>query len=159
VCIFLQGGNDSNNLIVPTATSEYNNYSAIRTSVLALPSSSLWNLQNPGTSTGYINPVSGAQYNFSDAAGHNYGFHPACPELAKLFYGGKLAVRFNVGTLVVPILSRAQYQSSSTPKPPQLFSHSDQVTQWQTSVPDQPALTGWSGRCADLMNSVNTNAP
>jgi uncharacterized protein (DUF1501 family) len=40
-----------------------------------------------------------------------------------------------------------------------LFSHSDQVTQWQTSVPDQPALTGWSGRCADLMNSVNTNAP
>jgi len=53
----------------------------------------------------------------------------------------------------------AQYSSNSVPRPPQLFSHADQQTQWQTSVPDQPPTTGWGGRCADLLNSVQPNAP
>src|SRR3989440_4158136 len=140
VCIFLSGGNDSNNLIVPTITSEYNNYAAIRTSVLALPQSSLLP----------ISPL--------NSDGHGYGFHPACPELQTLFGDGKLVPLFNVGTLVNP-LTRAQYQSSLYKKPPQLFSHADQVTQWQTSIPDRPPLTGWGGRCADLLASVEPNAP
>jgi uncharacterized protein (DUF1501 family) len=145
VCIFLQGGNDSNNLVVPTVPSEYNNYASIRTPILALPQGSLLNLQIPGTSNNYVDP-----------AGHSYGLHPACPELAQLFYEGKLAVLLNTGTLVYPI-TRVQYLSGGA-KPPQLFSHADQVTQWQTSIPDQPALTGWGGRCADLLNSVNPNS-
>ncbi len=56
-------------------------------------------------------------------------------------------------------MTRAQYQGGILKKPPQLFSHADQVTQWQTSIPDQAPLTGWGGRCADLLNSVNANAP
>jgi uncharacterized protein (DUF1501 family) len=56
-------------------------------------------------------------------------------------------------------MTAAQYKAGILAKPPQLFSHADQVTQWQTSIPDQPPVTGWGGRCADLMNSVNTNAP
>jgi uncharacterized protein (DUF1501 family) len=91
-----------------------------------------------------------------DPDGHTFGLHPACPELQQLFRDGKLAVLMNAGTLVMPI-TRAQYQSGGT-RPPQLFSHADQVTQWQTSIPDQPALTGWGGRCADLLNAVNPNA-
>ena len=148
VCIFLAGGNDSNNLIVPTILSEWNNYAAIRSSVLALP-------------------ISGAPYNViplspSISDGHSYGLHPACPELAAMFNGtgatsGKLAVLFNAGTLVVP-LTQAQYKSSLYQKPPQLFSHADQVAQWQTSVPDQPPLTGWGGRIADLLTSIQPNA-
>jgi uncharacterized protein (DUF1501 family) len=90
--------------------------------------------------------------------GHEYGLHPSCPELQTLFGEGKLAMLFNTGTLVFPI-TRAQYQSGALQKPPQLFSHSDQVTQWQTSIPDQPPLTGWGGRCADLMAAVQPNAP
>ena len=82
--------------------------------------------------------------------GHNYGLHPACPELVTLFGEGKLAPLFNVGTLVFPMTS-AQYKAGILQKPPQLFSHADQVTQWQTSIPDQPPLTGWGGRCADLL--------
>jgi uncharacterized protein (DUF1501 family) len=161
VCIFMAGGNDSNNMVVPTVTSEYNNYSSIRTPVLALPQSALWNLQKPGTSTGYINPSSNPldpsyQYTYADAAGHSFGLHPACPELAQLFYEGKLATLFNAGTLVFP-MTRAQYQGGILQKPPQLFSHADQVTQWQTSIPDQPPLTGWGGRCADLLNAANGN--
>ena len=145
VCIFLSGGNDANNLIVPTLTSEYNNYATIRTPVIALPQSSLLNLVIPNTSNNYIDP-----------AGHTFGFHPACPELATLFSEGKLAGLFNVGTLVYP-MTRAQYTSNSVKRPPQLFSHSDQVTQWQTGITDQQPLTGWGGRCADLMNGANTN--
>ena len=140
VCIFLEGGNDSNNLIVPTITPEYNNYAAVRTAVLAIPQGSLL----------AISPL--------NSDGHEYGLHPCCPELQTLFGAGRLAILFNTGTLVYP-MTRAQYQSGSVPSPPQLFSHADQVTQWQTSVPDQPALTGWGGRCADLLNALQPGAP
>jgi uncharacterized protein (DUF1501 family) len=140
VCIFLQGGNDSNNLILPTIQAEYDNYAAIRTQVLAIPQSA-------------ILPISPL-----NTDGHEYGLHPSCPELQTLFGEGKLALLFNTGTLVYP-LTRTQYQSGALTKPPQLFSHADQVTQWQTSVPDQPPLTGWGGRCADLLAAVQPGAP
>jgi uncharacterized protein (DUF1501 family) len=140
VCIFLQGGNDSNNLILPTIQSEYNNYATIRTPVLAIPQSA-------------ILPVTSL-----DGDGHTYGLHPSCPELQTLFGEGKLAFLFNTGTLVFP-MTRAQYQGGILQKPPQLFSHADQQTQWQTSIPDQPPQTGWGGRCADLLNSVQPDAP
>ena len=140
VCIFLQGGNDSNNLIIPTIPSEYANYATIRTPVLAIPQSSILGVtsQNPD--------------------GHTYGLHPSCPELQTLFGEGKLAFLFNTGTLIYP-LTRAEYLSGSPAAPPQLFSHADQQTQWQTSVPNQPPTTGWGGRCADLLNSVQPTAP
>ena len=140
VCIFLAGGNDSNNLVIPTITSEYNNYAAIRTPVLALPQ-------------GSVLPISPL---VSD--GHGYGFHPCCSQLQSLFGQGRLAILFNTGTLIYP-LTKALYNSTPAKRPPQLFSHADQVTQWQTSVPDQPALTGWGGRCADLLNAVQPGAP
>jgi uncharacterized protein (DUF1501 family) len=148
VCIFLAGGNDSNNLIVPTIPAEYNSYAAIRTPVLAIPQANLLNLDNTA-------PIDCTPLNFD---GHNYGLHPCCSQLRTLFGQGKLAILFNTGTLVYP-LTRALYLSSPSKRPPQLFSHADQVTQWQTSVPDQPALTGWGGRCADLLDAVQPGAP
>ncbi|HMP84815.1 MAG TPA: DUF1501 domain-containing protein, partial [Verrucomicrobiota bacterium] len=148
VCVFMAGGNDSNNLIIPAIQSEYDNYAAIRTDVLAIP-----------------HPLSGGPPNqlaipiISDNSdGHEYAFHPACPELASMFNSGRLAVLFNTGTLVFP-MTRAQYQAGILQRPPQLFSHADQVTQWQTSIPDQPPLTGWGGRCADLLAAVQPDAP
>lgn len=147
VCIFLAGGNDANNWIVPTDTTTYNQYSAIRAN-LTLPSASLLPLYQSGTA----GPL------YADSDGHNFGFHPSCPELQTLFGQDKLAVLFNVGTLVRPT-TRAQYLANTKfYTPPQLFSHSDQVTQWQTSIPDAPPLTGWGGRVADLLDaSANTN--
>jgi uncharacterized protein (DUF1501 family) len=144
VCIFLSGGNDSNNLIIPTIQSEHDDYAAIRTDALAIPISGAANAAIP------LSPL--------NSDGHSYGLHPACPELATLFAEGKLAVLFNTGTLVYP-MTRAQYQSGVLERPPQLFSHSDQISQWQTSIPDRPPLTGWGGRCADLLASVQPNAP
>jgi uncharacterized protein (DUF1501 family) len=131
VCIFLNGGNDANNLIIPTG-SEYANYANLRQN-LALPESAVLP----------ITPIGGD--------GRSYAFHPSCAELQTLFNSGNLALQFNVGTLVFP-LTRAQYNAGSVAKPPQLFSHSDQVAQWQTSIPDQPAKTGWGGRIANLLH-------
>ena len=138
VCIFLFGGNDANNLLVPTDPTNYSAYSTAR-GALAIPSSSLLP----------ISPV------VSD--GRTYGLHPSCPELASLFGSGNLAMLCNVGTLVGPV-TRAQYLAKTAAVPRQLFSHNDQQVQWQTSVPDRPFRTGWGGRAADLLHSLNGNA-
>jgi uncharacterized protein (DUF1501 family) len=131
VCIHLSGGNDCNNFIVPRG-SAYANYAAARQN-LAIPES----LLQP------IAPLNGD--------GNDYGFHPNCPELAALFNTGKLAVLYNVGPLLFPT-DRNKYRNKLVPLPPQLFSHSDQVTHWQTSLPDQPPRSGWGGRIADILH-------
>jgi uncharacterized protein (DUF1501 family) len=138
VCLFLFGGNDANNLLVPTDPTGYSAYATARGS-LALAQSSLLPL-NPLTTDG-----------------HTYGLHASCSELQGLFNGGKLALLCNAGTLVGPV-TRAQYLAKTAAVPPQLFSHNDQQVQWQTSVPDRPTRTGWGGRCADLLYSMNTNS-
>jgi uncharacterized protein (DUF1501 family) len=73
-----------------------------------------------------------------------------------LFESGKLAFVSNVGTLVGPV-TQAQYIAKTAAVPPQLFSHNDQQVQWQTSVPDRVSRTGWGGRCADLLDTLNNN--
>jgi uncharacterized protein (DUF1501 family) len=133
VCIFLGGGNDSNNLVIPRGPA-HANYAAIRQN-LSIPESSLVPITP-------LNPD-----------GNDYGFHPSCPELGSLFDSGKLAVLFNIGPLLFPT-TRLQYQKKLVALPPQLFSHSDQVTHWQTSLPDQPPRSGWGGRIADLLHPV-----
>ena len=143
VCLFLAGGNDANNWLVPTDTTTFDAYTAIRGN-LALPSSSLLTLRTGS---------SGSDPAYVDGDGHTLGFHPACQELQTLFGEDKLAAVKNVGTLVRPT-TRAQYLAyPSFYRPPQIFSHSDQVTQWQTSIPDQPPITGWGGRVADILNA------
>jgi uncharacterized protein (DUF1501 family) len=139
ICIFMYGGNDCNNLLVPTDSSTYNTYAAARGS-LALP--------NVGHAGGLL-PITPL---VSD--GHSYGIHPSCPELQTLFENNKLAIVCNVGTLIAPI-TRAEYLAQSVAVPPQLFSHEDQQVQWQTSIPDQRSHTGWGGRCADLLHVLN----
>jgi uncharacterized protein (DUF1501 family) len=138
VCLFLYGGNDSNNLLVPTDNTNYNIYAADRT-VLALAQNSLL-------------PISPKTY--SD--GRTWGLHPSAPELQALFAKGNLALLANTGTLVQPV-TLAQYNAGTVALPPQLFSHANQQVQWQSSVPDQPFTTGWGGRLADIVNALNTN--
>jgi len=143
VCIFLSGGNDSNNLIIPIGASEYPNYKAVRQN-LALYEASM----NPHPSNPLRNVLPITSMN---PDGHSYGMHPDCSELHTLIAEKKAAVLFNVGPLLYP-LTRAQYSNNSVAKPPQLFSHSDQVTHWQTSLPDRPPSSGWGGRVADLIH-------
>jgi uncharacterized protein (DUF1501 family) len=146
ICVFLNGGNDSNNLIIPTTSADWANYSAGRGTALALP-----NTDGSSATALALNSRNGqAGYPAND--GRTYGFHPAMADLATHFNNGLVAPVFNMGTLSFP-MTKAQYTGKSVPQPPQLFSHSDQQTQWQTSLPDQPYVSGWAGRLADLFSS------
>jgi uncharacterized protein (DUF1501 family) len=137
VCIFLFGGNDSNNLIIPNDSAGYSNYATIRSN-LALPQSTLLPIL---AKTGNV----------------PYGLHPNLAGLQGLYNGGQLAVVANVGTLAQPI-TRAQYRANSGTIPINLFSHSDQQGQWQTAQFDGFAPTGWAGRTADVLQPLNTGA-
>lgn len=135
VCVFLFGGNDSNNLIVPIDDTNFKAYSSIRGS-LALSAADL---------TGAV---------YAKTNGAPYAFHANLSELASLFSNKELAVVANVGSLVQPT-TRAQYQGQAAPVPVNLFSHSDQQLQWQTSIPTGHSPTGWAGRAADLVTAQN----
>jgi len=148
VCIFLNGGNDSNNMIIPTIPSEWENYAAIRTPALAIP-----NADGSGAAALALTSKNG-QPGFPGPDNHTYGFHPAMKELRDLFDLGYVAPVFNIGTLSFP-MTKVQYSARSVPRPPQLFSHSDQQTQWQTSLPDQTYSSGWGGRIADILTAPN----
>ncbi len=136
VCVFLYGGNDSFNTIVPSSGQARTDYESSR-GELALPASALAGLT----------PAAGG-------GPANYGLHPAMPELAGLFNAGKAAIVANVGSLLYPI-TQSQYQNGGVPTPPQLFSHDDQSSQWQTSRPDDANANGWGGRIADLLYASN----
>src|SRR5215213_1527244 len=145
VCILLFGGNDGNNTIIPNhndaGISNYAAYNAARAAQgLALPQSSLLPIAVPragGLSYG-LHPGFGTV-----AGGINGGLHP-------LWALGKMAVVTNVGTLVQP-LTRQQYQSGSAPRPMQLFSHTDQMSQQQSARADITSQSGWGGRISDKM--------
>ena len=137
VCIFLFGGNDSNNTIVPMDDASYKAYSAIRGS-LALSPAEL-------TQTVY------------SAANAPYAFHGKLTEMASMFTSKELAVVANVGSLVEP-LTRAQYQAQQRPLPLNLFSHADQQLQWQTSIAQGNSPTGWAGRVADSIEAQKINS-
>lgn len=138
VCVFLYGGNDSNNVLVPRGT-DYPAYAAARGN-LALAQATL----RP------ISPLSGGD-------GRPWGLHPNLPGLQGLFGQQRLALVANVGPLVAPV-TRSEYLAGTAALPPQLFSHSDQTVHWQTGIPDQPPRTGWGGRVADLLHSLNAGA-
>ena len=135
VCIFLAGGNDSFNMLVPRGNAEYSEYAAIRAD-LALPQ-------------GDLLPLNALETN-----GRSYGVHPSMPEVAQLFNAGDLAFVANVGTLVEPT-TLAGIESGLAKLPLGLYSHSDQIMHWQTSVPDKRTGFGWGGRTADLLKSLN----
>jgi uncharacterized protein (DUF1501 family) len=135
VCIFMFGGNDSNNMIVPLGTN-YASYASIRSN-LALPQASVLPLQT-GSSA-------------------NFGLHPNLPELQDLYNNKKaLAVLTNVGTLVQPT-TRQNYQMHNLSLPQNLFSHSDQQNQWQTTQLSGLQDAGWAGKIADKVQTTFNN--
>ncbi len=130
VCVFLFGGNDSNNMVIPISGSAASQYNTLRANLA---------IKNPlalGTT--------------------GYGLHPNMTALANLYGRGNVAINFNVGTLVAP-LTRSQYQSGSS-KPANLFSHADQQQEWQTAAPLENLTTGWGGRVADLFPPANAQS-
>lgn len=133
VCVFLYGGNDGLNTIVPTDATRYAQYAAVR-KTLALPQASLIGLGSSG-----------------------YGLHPSLAALAPAWSEGRLAPVFNLGPLYQP-LTKAQFRAapqSSELVPDSLFSHSDQQVLWETASTDALTRTGWGGRAAEALATAN----
>ncbi len=159
VCIFLFGGNDSINMVLPTDATSFANYSSLRNQA---PDSIA--LLAPGTAAnagaavgsparlGGVLPIAPAR-----AQGRSFALHPAMGTLQAMFDTDKrLAVLPNVGPLVLPT-SKAQYALATHPKPASLFSHNDQQNTWQSFRPEG-ATVGWGGRMGDLLASMNSRA-
>jgi len=136
VCLFLFGGNDGNNTVIPY--DDYASYQAVRGTALNIPKASSLKVDAPSQRAAF-------------------GLHPALTEFQTLYNAGKLAVVTNVGTLAAPV-TRAQFLAGS-PRPDSLFSHADQQSQWQSSIvtsQDPLSQTGWGGRTADAVASLNS---
>ena len=131
VCVFLFGGNDSFNMLVPRSNAEYAVYAQSRQN-LAIDQADLLAI-NPAVPDGV-----------------DYGIHPSMPGLHGLFEAGAAAFVNNVGPLIEPT-TKDQYFSGSVALPPQLFSHNDQQDQWQSLKGITQSATGWAGRMADLI--------
>lgn len=151
VCVFLYGGNDHANTLIPSDATNYARYAAIRGTAgseaangIALSRASLANtvLTTPQGQTLTDNIT--------------YSIAPTMPRLKALYDQGVMAPVLNVGPLVAP-LTRAQFDNNSVPRPAKLFSHNDQQSTWQSSQPEG-SRTGWGGRMGDLALTSNTNA-
>ncbi len=138
VCVFMFGGNDGNNLVIP-ADSNYASYSAVRNAAsnIQIAQADLLQFQPKGST-------------------RTFGFHPSMKKLHPLMQSGKLAVLANVGPLNAP-MSKADYQANKN-RPYQLFSHSDQQAQWQNSNSEDFSRIGWGGRLADTIAPMNGTA-
>ena len=129
ICIFLFGGNDSNNMIVPMSTAGYSAYNSVR---------------------GGLSLAQGTLLPVNAQGGTAYGLHPRLVNLRNLYNQGAAAMIFNIGTLVRPT-TKSQYQAGTIALPRNLYSHSDQQSQWQTSNPTVAGGTGWGGRVNDVV--------
>ena len=145
VCVFLYGGNDYANTLVPYDPDSFAKYQQLRPALAyardALAATALTPLGTPADSGGYA---------------HQYALAPDLAPLMPLFRAGRLGVMLNVGALVQPT-SKQQYTAKSVKLPPKLFSHNDQQSVWQSSLPEG-ATSGWGGRMGDLFESANAHS-
>ena len=141
VCIFLFGGNDYANTVVPYDAANYTLYQNLRSNIA---------YQRSQLDSTVLNPVA------APAAGRQYALAPELAPLIAPFDAGKLAVMLNLGTLVQPT-TKAQYSAGSVRLPPKLFSHNDQQSYFQASN-TEGASSGWGGRIGDLFQAGNGNA-
>ena len=132
VCVFLLGGNDSLNMLIPTDQRAYDQYAATR--------------QNLAVARNAALPIDVTNTQYSSV-----GLHPSLAALHTIYEQGNMALVANVGPMIEPA-SKADILTGRVMLPPQLFSHSDQQNHWQTAHPQQAALTGWAGRMADMLS-------
>ncbi|KTT64748.1 Tat pathway signal protein [Sphingomonas sanguinis] len=138
VCVFLYGGNDYANTLVPYDESSFAAYTAARANIGYQRSALAGSVLNPAVAL---------------PGGRVYALSPSMPEMNQLFAAGKMAVALNVGTLVEPT-TKTQFTRNTVKLPPKLFSHNDQQSFFQASNPEG-ATSGWGGRIGDVFQSGN----
>ncbi len=141
VCVFLYGGNDYGNTLVPYDTPSYNLYQGMRPTLAYSQAALAPTVLAPTIA------LPGAR---------QYALAPELAPLLPLFTANRMGVMLNVGTLIQPT-TKAQYTNGSVPLPPKLFSHNDQQSVWQSQAPEG-AASGWGGRMGDLFVAGNGSA-
>ena len=141
VCVFLYGGNDYGNTLIPYDSARYALYQGMRPTLAYARGALDATVLTPSVA------LPGAI---------QYAIAPELAPLLPIFNAGRMGVMLNVGTLVQPT-TKAQYSAKSVPLPPKLFSHNDQQSVWQSSAPEG-ATSGWGGRIGDLFEAGNGNA-
>ena len=141
VCVFLYGGNDYGNTLIPYDAARYATYQGMRPTLAYARAALAPTVLTPSVA------LPGAL---------QYALAPELAPLLPIFNAGRLGALLNVGPLVQPT-SKAQYLAKSVPLPPKLFSHNDQQSVWQSSSPEG-AASGWGGRMGDLFEAGNGNA-
>jgi uncharacterized protein (DUF1501 family) len=137
VCLYLGGGADSFNMLVPRGVSEYAEYATTRS--------------NQALQRDNLLPISPM-----NIAGVEYGLHPSMTNIQSMFNNGNACMLSNVGTLVQHVTKQEIYDDQAN-LPLGLFSHSDQTNQWQTASPSERLIKGWAGRMSDMMHDINSN--
>jgi len=163
VCLFLYGGNDSANMVLPTDTASWNAYTTVRstgTEPIALKSAGT--VADAGAAAaspaalGGVLPIVPNFTAFAENNSRTFALHPVMTDVQSLFGQGRLGIIANAGPLIQP-MTKAEYQSNTVKKrPPKLFSHNDQQSSWQALAPEG-AKVGWGGRFGDLLASGNSN--
>ena len=143
VCVFLFGGLDCHDLVIPYDQTSYNAWRDKRQALLG-------GYADNGRDRGNLLPLAGA-----NLGGREFAFGPELGALQPLFASGDLAVLGNVGPLIEP-LTRTTFQSGSGRRPGRLFSHNDQQSTWMASAPEG-AQFGWGGRLADMVLAAGAN--
>lgn len=138
VCVFLAGGNDGHNTVVPLTQSEFNAYKSAR-GTMALPDNN------------------GPLLQVATPDGTPFGLNPGLSAIHPLWGEGRMAILANTGMLVQPV-SRNEFLGKTAPVPTNLFSHSDQIQQMQSGIPSTSGGTGWGARAADLVQPLNGTA-
>ncbi|MDQ2778919.1 MAG: DUF1501 domain-containing protein [Pseudomonadota bacterium] len=141
VCVFLYGGNDYGNTLIPYDAARYAAYQGMRPTLAYAHSALTPTLLTPTVAL---------------PGGLQYALAPELLPLRPIFDARRMAVMLNVGTLVEPT-TKLQYTNKSVALPPKLFSHNDQQSVWQSSSPEG-ATSGWGGRMGDLFEAGNGNA-
>ncbi len=137
VCILLAGGADTFNVLVPTESTEYNDYQNTRGDLSLDVNNDLLSL------------------NYNDN-GRTFGVHGGMNRVRDMFDAGHLSFVSNIGTLIEPINDYNDFQNGNKKLPLGLYSHNDQIMQWQTSVPQSRSAVGFGGRIADILHDMNT---
>ncbi|MBX2815939.1 MAG: DUF1501 domain-containing protein [Saprospiraceae bacterium] len=145
VCVLLAGGNDSFNMLIPYDDMEHGHYVTARQGLYTDPGSGLAIPKSMLMDT---------KLNYSEGS-REWALHPSMPEFKSLFDAGQAAIFANIGTLLRPT-TKMQYDADLN-LPLGLFSHSDQIEEWQTGIPGARTAKGWGGKMADLLNDCNGN--
>jgi uncharacterized protein (DUF1501 family) len=159
VCVFLYGGNDAINMVLPTDATSFANYTAVRNQApesiaLLAPGTPKTGAGTSPAQLGGVLPITPSDSPSNPPAGRSYALHPTMAALQTMFDTDKtLAIVPNVGPLILPT-TKAQLATSSHPRPASLYSHNDQQNTWQSFQPEGATL-GWGGRMADMLAAQN----